>query len=76
LITTWQAKDYATDRFNEHVQRFEVIADMIDAGYINEDKLSEIENIDNCFADINYRVYKTIPEGKYPQDVEHVQLRK
>jgi 1,4-alpha-glucan branching enzyme len=23
LITTWQAKDYATDRFREHVKRFE-----------------------------------------------------
>ena len=76
LITTWQAKDYATERFNEHVQRFELIADMIESGCINEDKLSEIENIDNCFADINYRVYKTIPEGKYPQDVEKVQLLK
>jgi UDP-N-acetylglucosamine 1-carboxyvinyltransferase len=32
LITTWQAKDYATDRFNEHVERFSLIADMIEAG--------------------------------------------
>ena len=76
LITTWQAKDYATERFNEHVHRFELIADMIESGCINEEKLSEIENIDNCFADVNYRVYKTIPEGKYPQDVEKVQLLK
>ena len=28
LITTWQAKDYATDRFNEHVDRFSFIADI------------------------------------------------
>ncbi|MCL1817748.1 MAG: DUF1957 domain-containing protein [Spirochaetaceae bacterium] len=34
LITTWQAKDYATDRFNEHVERFAKIADMIDSGNI------------------------------------------
>lgn len=74
LITTWQAKDYATERFNEHVHRFEVIADMIETGCINEEKLAEIEDIDNCFADVNYRVYKTIPEGKFPQDVEKVQL--
>jgi 1,4-alpha-glucan branching enzyme len=36
LITTWQAKDYATDRFNEHVDRFSLIADMIEAGAIDE----------------------------------------
>ena len=29
LITTWQAKDYATDRFREHVERFEKIANKI-----------------------------------------------
>ena len=48
LITTWQAKDYATDRFNEHVDRFSLIADMIESGNIDEAKLSEIESIDNA----------------------------
>ncbi len=74
LITTWQAKDYATDRFNEHVHRFVTIADMIDANCINESILSEIENIDNCFPDINYRVYKTIEEGSIPQQAEKVAM--
>ena len=67
LITTWQAKDYATDRFREHVDRFEFIADMIDSGNIDDGKLKEIESIDNCFSDIDYRVYMSIEEGVIPQ---------
>ena len=67
LITTWQAKDYATERFEEHVQRFEKIADMIDAGNINEEELVKIESIDNCFPTIDYRVYLPIEEGVIPQ---------
>lgn len=67
LITTWQAKDYATDRFREHVERFEQIAEMIENNNIDEAKLSEIESIDNCFPDIDYRVYLPIEEGVIPQ---------
>ena len=72
LITTWQAKDYATDRFREHVDRFETIADMIDSGNIDEAKLHEIEDIDNCFPDIDYRVYLPIEEGVIPQQEKKI----
>jgi len=67
LITTWQAKDYATDRFREHVDRFEKIADMIDSGNINDSELSEICEIDNLFSEIDYRVYVKMEEGVIPQ---------
>ena len=67
LITTWQAKDYATERFQEHVARFEKIADMIENNNINEAELKEIEDIDNCFPTIDYRVYLPIEEGVIPQ---------
>ncbi len=67
LITTWQAKDYATDRFREHVDRFEFIADMIESGNINDEELKKIEAIDNCFPVIDYRVYLPIEEGVIPQ---------
>lgn len=70
LITTWQARDYAADRFREHVERFETIADMIEAGSINEAVLQEIESIDNCFPVIDYRAYLPIEEGKLPQQEE------
>ena len=61
------AKDYATDRFREHVARFEEIADMIESGNINESALCAIESIDNCFSEIDYRVYLPIEEGVIPQ---------
>ena len=70
LITTWQAKDYATDRFREHVERFEKIADMIESGSIDEAALNEIESIDNCFAEIDYRVYVATEEGVIPKQEE------
>ena len=73
LITTWQAKDYATDRFREHVDRFEKIADMIDSNNIDESALHEIEDIDNCFPDIDYRVYLPIEEGVIPQQAVKLQ---
>ena len=72
LITTWQAKDYATDRFREHVYRFEFIADMIESGSIDDGKLKEIESIDNCFTDIDYRVYLPIEEGVIPQQSQNL----
>ena len=50
LVTTGQAKQYAIERFNSHVDRFKQIAKMILNNDINEAMLSEIENIDNCFA--------------------------
>ena len=75
LITTWQAKDYATERFREHVARFEKIADMIESGNINENELSYIEDIDNCFQDIDYRVYQSIEEGVIPQQAPVSQLK-
>jgi 1,4-alpha-glucan branching enzyme len=67
LITTWQAKDYATDRFREHVERFEKIAAMIENNSIDESALQEIEAIDNCFPVIDYRAYSSITEGVIPQ---------
>lgn len=69
LITTWQAKDYATDRFREHVERFEKIAEMIENNSIDDEYLKSVEAIDNCFPVIDYRVYLPIEEGKIPQQV-------
>ena len=40
---------------------------MIENGSINETELQKIESIDNCFAEIDYRVYVSIEEGVIPQ---------
>ncbi len=52
LVTTGQAKQYAIERFNDHCDRFNKIAKMITDNNINEEKLFQIENIDNCFPHI------------------------
>ena len=46
---------------------------LIEAGNIDEAILHEIEEIDNCFADIDYRVYLPIEEGVIPQQAKKLQ---
>jgi 1,4-alpha-glucan branching enzyme len=58
LVTTGQAKTYAIDRFSEHVERFENLADALMAGAVTEDLVTEIADIDNAFADLDYRDFK------------------
>jgi len=53
LVTTGQAKDYATERFEEHVERFNQVADMLESGKIDEPKLAAIADIDIIFAEID-----------------------
>jgi 1,4-alpha-glucan branching enzyme len=57
LVTTGQAKQYAVERFNSHKERWETLIDMIESGKIDEKKLSEIEDIDNCFQDVDLSAY-------------------
>ena len=52
LVTTGQAKDYAIERFNDHNERFQTLAKMISSGQLNEAKIAEMEDIDNCFPEI------------------------
>lgn len=67
LITTWQARDYAVERFRKHQDNFEHLAGMIEGNNIDEGYLSNLESIDNPFADIDYRAFSPIEEGKIPQ---------
>jgi 1,4-alpha-glucan branching enzyme len=54
LITTGQAWQYAKDRFNGHVERFNALVDMVRSGNIDEGKLSQFEDIDNCFPNLSH----------------------
>ena len=60
LVTTGQAKQYAVERFNQHVERFDIIADMLKEGRIDEKRLEEIESIDNCFPDVDPSLFKSV----------------
>ncbi len=63
LITTGQAKVYATDRFRSHVERFDLLVEMVKSGKIDEAKLHEIEDTDTCFPDV------TLSEFLIPTEV-------
>lgn len=58
LVTTGQAKEYATKRFNEHVERFNEMATIAEDGdSIGHDaleRLSLLEQQDNPFEGIDY----------------------
>ncbi|MEB3328691.1 MAG: 1,4-alpha-glucan branching protein domain-containing protein [Candidatus Sericytochromatia bacterium] len=53
LVTTGQAKTYAIERFNEHVERFDALADALMAGTTTEDLVAGYEAIDNLFPAID-----------------------
>jgi 1,4-alpha-glucan branching enzyme len=61
LITTGQAGAYATNRFLEHVSRFEQLADIAESGQVNEAALTQCHQLwelDKVFPDIDYRSFK------------------
>jgi 1,4-alpha-glucan branching enzyme len=53
LVTTGQAKDYATERFNGHHDRFNQIYSMIKENRIDESEVAAIADVDNCFGELN-----------------------
>ena len=59
LVTTGQAKDYAMQRFDEHVERFTILADFARrSDALTSDELQWIADVvfnDNPFANIDYR---------------------
>jgi 1,4-alpha-glucan branching enzyme len=59
LVTTGQAKDYAVKRFNQHVDRFNELADIASTGdplsEAQRNRIDELNTLDNPFAGVNYR---------------------
>ncbi len=57
LVTTGQAREYATRRFSEHLSRFEQLARAIDARDENEaaELAARFLALDNAFPDLDYR---------------------
>ena len=51
--------EYSSRRFQSHIHRFNLLATQIESGEINEKMLAEIENRDNIFAEIDFRVYRS-----------------
>lgn len=51
--------EYAARRFRSHIRRFRMLADDIESGQINEERLTEIEARDNIFPELDYRTYRS-----------------
>lgn len=71
LISTQQASDYASRRFLEHLSRLERLLDGLEKGEHDDEFLGflqEIEDKDNVFPFINYRVFQPSKREK-PQAI-------
>ena len=55
LVTTGQAREYAIQRFSQHLERFNKLADSIEYDRINIEYARELYELDKVFADIDYR---------------------
>jgi 1,4-alpha-glucan branching enzyme len=59
IMSTGTTVPYATRRFNEHIVRFNRLADELGRGQIDEVNLAAVEARDNIFPDVDYRLYAT-----------------
>ena len=50
---------YSSRRFESHIHRFTLLAEMLENKEINEPLLAEIESRDNIFSEIDYRIYRS-----------------
>ncbi len=57
LVTTGQAREYAIQRFNQHLERFGKLADSLDAKMPDRAYADELWELDKVFADIDYRIF-------------------
>jgi 1,4-alpha-glucan branching enzyme len=59
LVTTGQAKEYASQRFSDHVERFNKLAELVESGESLSDAdrefLDALSERDNPFDRIDYR---------------------
>ncbi|WP_461205522.1 glycoside hydrolase family 57 protein [Clostridium sp. DL1XJH146] len=58
IITNKTAEDYAIRRVNLHIQRFYKIWDQILRNKIDDNWLESVEELDNIFENIDYRIYR------------------
>ncbi len=50
---------YSSNRFKSHIQRFNILAQMLETNEFNEAMLAEIESRDNIFQEVDYRIYRS-----------------
>jgi len=55
LITTGQAREYASQRFQQHLDRFERLAQQLERGQINADEVARLMEQDKLLPELDYR---------------------
>lgn len=65
LVTTVQAKDYAIQRFNEHVENFSDLANMLETDNTDTPRLEFLEALNNAFPTLDFRSFEYHP--KFPK---------
>lgn len=58
LVTTFQAKDYAIERFMGHKDSFWQLVKMLETGRLDESVLTTLEEKDNPFSNIDYHWFE------------------
>ena len=58
LVTTGQARDYAIQRFNQHLERFTKLADSLDRSAPDTALAEQYYELDKLFPDIDYRWFR------------------
>jgi len=62
LVTTGQAREYAVERFEDHLTRFHQLAEVIELGKTEEPEsvefLRDLRERDNPFPNIDYRDFR------------------
>jgi 1,4-alpha-glucan branching enzyme len=51
--------EYSSRRFQSHIHRFDLLAKMLETGYVDHELLAEIERRDNIFPEIDYELYRS-----------------
>jgi 1,4-alpha-glucan branching enzyme len=59
LVTTGQAREYAIQRFSQHLERFNKLASSLEAEAPNVDLANEYWELDKVFPNIDYRWFRT-----------------
>ena len=71
-MKTGTVVQYAVKRTKDHIGRFLRLYDEILSGNINEEFLRDLEEKDNIFPDLDYRVYAAA--GEHNRPVEAIAL--
>lgn len=59
LVTTGQAREYAIQRFQQHVERFQMLLDSLELGIPAVDLAMQFYEKDKVFPEMDYRWYRT-----------------